>query len=472
VNLNKNLKNLYNYIIIFLFTSFVFLSFLKFEYFQFRYLVLFLLFPCIIFLFRDLKNKNYKFIKYFLFFLLFFTIHLLINFNLDNEKIDLYNIFSLFYLLAILLIAYYFINIFNENINNIIYLFIAIFLCSSIISFFNFQSDNAYFCGGIPDIFDLVKDKNENIIKPHYALKLSFKEYIFYENSHLGMVAPSAIAFMIYHINKKELAFNKKILILVFLIICYIKSSTTLFLGTTLSLLILLAFNYKEFSKKIKSIFILIILFSTSILTFSDECRSRFITIDPVIIHSEKNYVLTEDQSLKEYMIKKIFNSKKNLIKKEDISIFQKFINKVEDQFELSQSEYENLTKAVHYYALSIFKSSVFERPFGWGINRYNKAYEYFDNKHARLHTIKKLNNMDGTNNFIKIFVEFGIFGSFFYILIFLFITEKKIPIELKLFYFPILLTQSIRGAGYFNGGFILIAFLMLFTYINLKKKI
>ena len=286
------------------------------------------------------------------------------------------------------------------------------------------------------------------------------------------MVAPSAIAFMIYYINKKELAFNKKILILVFLIICYIKSSTTLFLGITLSLLILLAFNYKEFSKKIKSIFVLIILSSTSILIFSDECISRFITIDPTT-HSEKNYVLTEDQSLKEYMIKKIFNSKTNLIKKEDISIFQKFINKVEDQFELSQSKYEkNLTKAVQFHALSIFKSSVFERPFGWGINRYNKAYEYFDNKQRPSWKGKKLNKMDGTNNFVKIFVEFGIFGLFFYILIFLFIIEKKVPIELKLFYFPILITQSIRGAGYFNGGFILIAFLMLFTYIKLKKKI
>jgi hypothetical protein len=463
VNLNKNLKNLYNYIIIFLFTSFVFLSFLKFEYFQFRYLILFLLFPCMIFLFKDLKNKNYRFIKYFLFFLLFFTIHLLINFNLDNEKIYLYNIFSLFYLLAILLIAYYFINIFNENIDNIIYLFIAIFLCSSIISFFNFQPDNAYFCGGIPDIFDLVKDKNENIAKPHYALKLSFKEYIFYENSHLGMVAPSAIVFMIYYINKKELAFNKKTLILIFLIICYIKSSTTLLLGITLSLLILLIFNYREFSKKIKFIFILIILFLTSILIFSDECRSRFIIIDPVT-HSEKNYTLTENQSL--------FNSKTNLIKKKDINIFQKFRNKVENQFELSQSAGAHLTKAVHFYALSIFKKSVFERPFGWGINRYNKAHEYFDNKHAHSNQyVKKLNNMDGTNNFVKILVEFGIFGLFFYILIFLFIIEKKIPIELKLFYFPILITQSIRGAGYFNGGFILIAFLMLFTYINLKKK-
>ena len=49
---------------------------------------------------------------------------------------------------------------------------------------------------------------------------------------------------------------------------------------------------------------------------------------------------------------------------------------------------------------------------------------------------------------------------------------NKSIPIELKLFYLPIIISQSIRGAGYFNGGFILIAFLMLFTYIDQNKKL
>lgn len=456
MNLNKNVKFFYNYLIIFFFTSFIFLSFLKFEYFQFRYLVLLLLLPCIIFFFEDLKNKNYKFIKYFLLFLSFFLVHLLINIFVDDEKINLYSFFSLIYLIAILSIAYYFINIFNENINKIIYLFIVIFLCSSIISFFNFQLDNPYFCGGIPDIFDLINVENENISKPHYAFKVSFKEYIFYENSHLGMVAPSVIAFIIYNLGKKELAFNKKLLIFVFLIICFVKSSTTLLLGTTLSLLILLIFNFKELSKRVKFIFILIILFLTSILIFTDECRSRFVAID-LGSNPGKNYVL---------------NSKNDTIEKEDLSIFQKFRNKVKDQIDLSQSINGNLTNAVHFNALSILKRSIFEKPFGWGINRYYKAHEYFGNKnkHNNIYS-KNLNTKDGSNNFVKIFVEFGIFGLFFYIFIFLFLIEKKIPIELKLFYLPILITQSIRGAGYFNGGFILIAFLMTFTYINLKNK-
>ena len=119
----KKYSKFYNHIIIFFFSSSIFLSFLKFEYFQFRYLVLFLSIPCIINFFEDLKNKNYKFIKYFLLFLSFFFIHLSINLYLDNEGFSSYNFFSLFYLLAILSIAYYFKNIFKLFIVFIYYKF-------------------------------------------------------------------------------------------------------------------------------------------------------------------------------------------------------------------------------------------------------------------------------------------------------------------------------------------------------------
>ena len=32
------------------------------------------------------------------------------------------------------------------------------------------------------------------------------------------------------------------------------------------------------------------------------------------------------------------------------------------------------------------------------------------------------------------------------------------------------IITQSIRGAGYFNSGFILIVFLLIFSYIKFHK--
>lgn len=457
MNLLKYIKINNNYIIFFFFTSFIFLSSIKFEYFQFRYLILLLLFPCVAFFFKDLKNRDFKIIKYLLFFLLFFSIHLLINFRIDNEKISLYNIFSLFYLLAILTIAYYFVNIFNKNIFKVINIFIFIFFFSTFMSFLNFQLDNPYFCGGIPDIFNFLSTDLESLLRPHYHTKISFREYIFSENSHLGMIAPSIIAFMIYYMNEKNFNFIKKIPFFIFFIICFIKSSTTLLFCTSLSLLIILFFNNKKLSKKIKFIFISITLIFTSILLLSDECKSRFVTINNDAV-TEKKIILNIDKSVTSNI--KTVN-------------FQKSKNIIGHRASLKENVQESLTKAVQHHAFSILKKSIQEKPFGWGLNRYDKAFEYYNYKHEpKNKNLKVLNSKDGTNNFIKIFVEFGIFGIFVYLLIFLFLIEKNISIELKLFYLPLLITQSIRGAGYFNGGFILIAFFMLFTYINFNKKL
>ena len=131
-----------------------------------------------------------------------------------------------------------------------------------------------------------------------------------------------------------------------------------------------------------------------------------------------------------------------------------------------------NMTSVIHFHAFMIAKKSIIEKPFGWGINRYDEAFEYFNEKYpSKIDGLKRYNNKDGTNNFVKILVEFGIFSILFYFFIILFLINKKIPIDLKFFYLPFIITQSLRGAGYFNGGFSLIVFLMLFTYLRLNKK-
>ena len=84
---------------------------------------------------------------------------------------------------------------------------------------------------------------------------------------------------------------------------------------------------------------------------------------------------------------------------------------------------------------------------------------------------INVYNSKDGSNNLVKIIVEFGFFGIVFYLFIFLFLINNKVSLELKLFYLPFVITQSLRGAGYFNGGFVLIVFLMIFTFIRVYKK-
>ena len=280
-------------------------------------------------------------------------------------------------------------------------------------------------------------------------LRISFKEFIFQENSHLGMIASSAIIFLIYYLLKYNTNFLEKCLIIIFILICFIKSSTTLILGLFLSLTFILIFNYKELSKKTIFPFVFIILICTSNLLFNNECKKRFISFDESInLISDQNLVVNN-------------SIKRNKIKNDNkFSIFE-------------VNEFSILSKGVHFHALSIMYKSVIKKPFGWGLNRYKNAFEYFNTRYEpKQKNLMDYNKNDGTNNLIKIIVEFGIFGLFFYFFIFLFAINKKIPIELKLFYLPIIITQSVRGAGYFNAGFILIAFLMLFTYINLYKKL
>ena len=131
-----------------------------------------------------------------------------------------------------------------------------------------------------------------------------------------------------------------------------------------------------------------------------------------------------------------------------------------------------NITSAIHFHAFMIAKKSIIEKPFGWGVNRYDVAFRYFNEKSpSKIEKLNSYNNKDGTNNFVKIIVEFGIFSILFYFFIILFLINKQIPIDLKFFYIPFIITQSLRGAGYFNGGFSLIVFLMLFTYVRLIKK-
>ncbi len=67
---------------------------------------------------------------------------------------------------------------------------------------------------------------------------------------------------------------------------------------------------------------------------------------------------------------------------------------------------------------------------------------------------------------------EFGIFSVILFVILIYISISKKISIENKVFLLPFLITQFIRGAGYFNGGFILILFLLLISqFKNIKNE-
>ena len=270
-------------------------------------------------------------------------------------------------------------------------------------------------------------------------MKFSFKEYLFPENSHLGMIAPSVLIYLI-HINftTNDSKFFK-IITYLFILICLVKSSTTLVVGTILSLIILMSFNYKSIPKKTLIAFSCVLIIFTITLISSKECRSRFV---PIYLPNDGGGIIGE-------VDKNVASKLENIMGIEG-----------------------NLSAGVYFRALMIAKKSIIEKPFGWGLNRYDKAFEYFNKVNpSKVKSLNSYNNKDGTNNFVKMIVELGVFAIIVYLFIFLFLISKKIPIEYKLFYLPFVITQSLRGAGYFNGGFSLIVFFMLFTYLKLNNK-
>lgn len=440
--------------------SFLFLYGLKFEYFQFRFLILLLLVPSAIKFYQDLRLKNYDFLLSFSIIFIVLILHTFLNLYYERVGLTNHTLFSIIFFLLIFTISFYHLDFINKNIDLLIKIFIVIFFISCLFSFYQYKPDAPFFCGGISDFFlsnSILENSNIGASKVYPVtyydrigeVRLSFREFIFLENSHLGMIAPSVIIYSIHRVASKEISVLGIFLLSIFFVICFIKSSTTLFVGTISSLTLIILFNYKHLNKKTLISFLILILLFFTILISNKECRNRFFPIDENLIQT--NLVSTENEK-----------------RKVENKINKNLINMIKTNFNITG----NLSSKIYFHALVIAKKSIVEKPFGWGLNRYNQAFNYFNKKQpSKVDMINVYNSKDGSNNLVKIIVEFGFFGIVFYLFIFLFLINNKVSLELKLFYLPFVITQSLRGAGYFNGGFVLIVFLMIFTFIRVYKK-
>jgi hypothetical protein len=438
---------------------------MKYEYFQLRFFILLLLVPCIFKFYLDLKAKNYNFLIYFL--LLFITLFVHTGLNLYHEQVELtnYSLFGIIFLLSIFIISYYYFDYINDNIDFIIKFFTVIFLSSCIYAIYDYHPDAELFCGGIPVLNPSI-EQIELFGSRVSDVQLSFREYIFPENSHLGMIAPSVVAYFIYKITNQKFSMSSSFLMIIFITICFIvKSSTTLYVGTVLSLVSIILFNFKVFNKKTLISFFILIVFSITILLSDSECRARFVPTYGEAIDFSKIEMAAPGAASFSSSTKSIDDIKSDRVID---GINKDLANKIENTMNTGG----NLSSGVYFRALIIAKKSIIEKPFGWGINRYDQAFSHYNKTQpAKIERLNFYNNKDGTNNLVKIVVELGIFSIIFFLFCFLFLINNKISIELKLFYLPFIITQSIRGAGYFNGGFLLIVFIMLFTYISVYKK-
>ena len=243
----------------------------------------------------------------------------------------------------------------------------------------------------------------------------------------------------LYSINDKKINF---VLFLIFLLICLLNYSLTFAAGLIFNSLFILVFFWKHINQKY-----LICLILTLILCSNLILNNKLYLVKIQSVLEPIKIMLFHKKNINNNEFKQGENNKKIFI-------------------------YKNLSSDVWLKSVKIAFISVLKYPLGVGLNNYEIVHNKFiDNVTTSYELTKKLNIQDASNNLMKIIVEFGIFSFFLVYLILKFIFSKKIELKYKIFLLPNILTQLLfRGAGYFNGGFVI--FIIVMTYLIYEKEI
>jgi hypothetical protein len=243
----------------------------------------------------------------------------------------------------------------------------------------------------------------------------SILRQFFNENSHLALIAIPTIFYLTFiSIYNKYL---NLVYLILFLLICFFNPSLTLYVGV-ISLFLFILFFKIQFTTF--NIVIILILFLFSLTKISVDNNSRDKVLD-------------------------FFKNKNDI----------------------------NLSTEVYQTSLLVAKNAILHKPFGYGFNNYNEAFDQFaPDFRVYNQLVISLNKKDASNNFSKIVTEFGIFSFFFFYFLISFLINKKINKKIKIFLIlPILIQTFIRGVGYFNGGFILFLILAFIIWSDARSN-
>ena len=404
-----------------------------------------------------------KFKKNFIISILVFfpiAIHYYANLIIDN-KVILKIPKELIYIYLCFFIIFINIELILKRFRLIIFFFITLFIIFTIIFFFK----NGYL------VYDELMDEfiaREVSTVPNspffiYKFNLScsyfggwhgYTRFFFSENSHLAMMSVPIIIYYLIGNHLSKFSLLEKISILVFSIIAVINYTATFLIGIIFSLLALFISNRKYFVKK-KLIFTALLFFlSGSVIFIDKDCSYKIFKFQNAIT-TELGLTKWKGQS------QDVINPKTG--------------KKIEEKM-------LGLSGAVVMNSYNIALTTIKHRPLGWGVNRYKEAYgEYVLDRNQRINRqdpnyinkynlrqyhkmqfVYNLNARDGANNLAKIITEFGIFSILIFIYFIYFSFSNKPSFAEKSFLIPLVLTQLLRGAGYFNGGFLIIIIIML----------
>lgn len=351
-----------------------------------------------------------------------------------NFEYKSYNILSFIYLSFLFLICLNLTNNFDEIINKSVNLFILI---SNFIFFLSIVTElNEYV------LYDH-KEFHNGLCIILYNENGSLWNYLFIENSHYGMIATGIIAYQLY--NFEKLSLSKKLNFIFFITMSYLFiTSLTLYLGILISSVLWLFFI--KVNKVILFKSFLIISLNIILILNLDNCFHRIAQVK----YAENMYLDNKQNNIVQFFGK---NKKKNT-PETDIII--------------------NSTTAVHInhinFSLDVLKKNILGVGFqNYGIFSYRYAIE---NKLIDLQRDMAFMNIgDGASTFNKLLAEFGLINIIF---IFLFIyssLKTNLNDGSKILLISIICTQLIRGAGYFNGGFIFFSLILFLSSCFFYRK-
>ena len=418
------LKNIYIFICIIAFLSFFFLwnvniiSIQELNLFsnnidnisiKFSYIIFFLFF------FIFFKKKNYELFflqKKILILCVFIIIHYLIN-SIIDLKFQIKNIIQVLSIPILAFIYCTYREFLFENFKKVLYVFFFFFILFSIYenTIYNTGACNAdYF------LIAFLKDK----------LNISLSNSFFAENSHLAMMTVAVFFSSIFiYLNSKKKNILFLICLLITILISILNFSTTFYVSYFISIIFLFLFLYKKININFYLTCFIFLIFLSAFFFKDTNCKKKI-----------------TDFNVQDIIDQKVEKGSKNL------------------------------TTVIYERSAVVTLRTLYYRPFGWGLNGMVKANEDFFNTYGykKPFVISILNLEDGLNNFFKIITEFGFFSLIIaYQFLKYLINLKKIN-EFNIFIIVLFLTLCIRGAGYFNGGFIFCIF-EFFYFSTIKKK-
>ncbi len=367
-------------------------------------------------------------------FLLNFNLKFLILFAYLFVILDYKKFIKKFYNYKLLIFLFIFIHLYiGSDFNFSSYLFksyIFLFLISCLVIFYKYEillilENSIYFfifiLISILIFYTIFSNNYENL--NYFVNFFNQKKILFSESSHFAMISASII---IYSLNKFVLT-KKKIYLSIFLIILsvgYLNFSLSLFAGIFLSSFFIIITNYISLKRIQKISFIMLMLVSAV------SIYANYTSFNKIIF-------------LKKYLTKNL------------------------------KDERINLSVEVFFTSHKIMLNSIKEKPFGYGFNNYEQAFtEHINKIEYSQPIITVLNKKDASNNFAKIITEAGIFSLIIMYFVIYFSFSNKINLNYKLIIIPNFLVQTfIRGAGYFNGGYIIYLILIIFLVLDIKFK-